>query len=82
MFGADGKQMLRLLGKDPEVAMGVAAVGKLQAAIAALKGAIGQDRVGLRPQTVIGSGADGESTRSVRLTQRASADRIARTFST
>ena len=70
MFSKDGKQMLRLLGKDPEAAMGVVTVAQLPAAIAVLKRAIEQDKGAREVPPVHGADADDDATPNVQLAQR------------
>ena len=71
MFGKDGRQMLRLLGKDADAAMGVVTVEQLPAAIAALKGAIEDDKGCAEDLPEPGEDADGRPNRRVKLVQRA-----------
>ena len=69
MFDTNGKDMLRLLGKNPNDARGIVTVEQMPAAIDALEAAISADRSSARPTD---DDAKEDGRESVRLFQRAS----------
>lgn len=71
MHGDDGKQLLRLLGKDPDAAMGVVTVDQLPDAIAVLKRAVAEDKASRKAQPDAAGHVDMRGPAKVRLAQRA-----------
>jgi hypothetical protein len=71
MFEENGKEVLALLGKDPEEARGVVTVDQLPEAIAALRTAIAADKASLAGQAPDENEADPAVDRKVKLFQRA-----------
>ncbi len=71
MFEKNGKEILALLGKDPEAARGVVTVEQLPMAITALRTAIAADKARQTSLADEENEADSEVDRKVNLFQRA-----------
>ena len=71
MFERNGKEILPLLGKNPEEARGIVTVEQLPAAIAALRTAIAADKARQAGQPADGKDAESGGDRKVSLSQRA-----------
>lgn len=67
MLGQNGREMLRLLGKDADASQGILTVEQLSGAITRLKLAVAEDKAPRPSATESGSNAD----QGVRLAQRA-----------
>lgn len=71
MFEKNGKEILALLGKDPEEARGIVTVDQLPAAIAALRSAIAVDKARQVSLPADENEPESEVDRKVSLFQRA-----------
>ncbi len=71
MFEKNGKEVLALLGKDPEAARGVITVDQLPMAITALRAAIADDKARQASLADEENEADSGVDRKVKLFQRA-----------
>lgn len=71
MFGENGKELLGLMGKDPNDDKGIVTVEQLPHAIAALRAAVEADKAANREQPERDEGDERQSGISVQLAQRA-----------
>ena len=71
MFDTNARELLALLGKDPQATAGAFTVEQMPAAIALLDAAMRADRVAASPQPATVSESGEEPEISVRLSQRA-----------
>jgi len=71
MFERNGKEILPLLGKNPEAARGIVTVEQLPAAIAALRTAIAADKARQAGQPADENDAETGVDRKINLSQRA-----------
>ena len=71
MLETNGREILALLGKDPEAARGIVTVEQLPAAIAALRTAIAADKARQAGQPANENDAETAVDRKINLSQRA-----------